>query len=312
MTIIKTIRISIYLLALQISASACNVPVFRYALERWPISPYNAVVIADEPLTAEEQRAMSQLEKACDGTSGALNLIVSQWTSEELASSVLAEKLPESKKGGARMHLLFPISTDVLEPIWSGALTGESVNKMIGSPVRQALVDKIVEGNSGVFILLESGNKAKDDEAAKELEASMAGLADEFSLPDGIIEANGGVTGGGPASFDPADQLRSSIPLKVAFVSMRVARTGADDILIAQLLGLQEGAAASSDQPMVFAVYGRGRALPPLIGEEISTDLIYQISDFLVGACSCQVKSLNPGTDLLLDHDWDRSVFGWE
>jgi hypothetical protein len=89
----------VVLLALQISAAACSVPVFRYALERWPVSPYIALIVADAPLTADEQRAMDQLEKMSDGTSGSLNLMVRQWTSKQLAESTLAEEFPKPAGG---------------------------------------------------------------------------------------------------------------------------------------------------------------------------------------------------------------------
>lgn len=65
----KKFHVTVVLLVLQISAAACSVSVFRYALERWPISPYVAIIIADEPLTAAEQCAMDRLEKTSDGTS---------------------------------------------------------------------------------------------------------------------------------------------------------------------------------------------------------------------------------------------------
>jgi ABC-type lipoprotein export system ATPase subunit len=56
----RTLRLTIVLQAMHITASACNVPVFRYALERGPLSPYVAVVIADAnllPLGSGERAA---------------------------------------------------------------------------------------------------------------------------------------------------------------------------------------------------------------------------------------------------------------
>jgi len=58
--------------------------------------------------------------------------------------------------------------------------------------------------------------------------------------------------------------------------------------------------------PMIFPVFGRGRALLPLIGAGITADNIHSSASFLVGACSCEVKELNPGFDLLLAADWDE------
>lgn len=297
-------------MALHVSLWACSVPVFRYALERWPASPYVAIVIADKPLTSEEKQAMEMLEEASDGTSGYLNLMIRQWTSQRLSESVLANHLPNPEKGsGAQIHLLFPVAMNELDPIWSGSLTEENAKKIIDSPARKELVEKILEGNSGVYVFLESGNRTKDEEAAKSLNSYLLSLSSELGLPRGVVEFDGSVTGDGEASTDPINQLRSGIPLKLAFSMLRLSATGADEILVSILKRLSKTDNPVNNEPMVFAVYGRGRALQPIVGEQITLDMVGQISSFLVGACSCQVKDLNPGTDLLLNHDWNRSVF---
>ncbi len=304
------IAITACLLAFELAASACSVPVFRYALERWPVSPYSALVVTDAPLTDVEQAAVTLLEKASDGTSGSLNLTVRRSTTEELGKSWLSEALPASKGSGTRMHLFFPTAEGINAPVWSGPLTKESAKNVIDSPFRKALSKKIVEGNSGVFILLESGDKARDDAAAKALDGYITEVTKAQALPEGVVETDGSVTGGGAAGHDPIDKLQSAIPLKVAFTSLRLPRKGTDDLLVAQLMHLEADLKEYSDQPMVFAVYGRGRVMPPLVGAGITLENTGVIASFLTGACSCQVKSMNPGVDLLLDHDWDRSVFG--
>ena len=310
---IRLLTIAASVLLLEIAASACSVPVFRYALERWPVSPYGAVVIADAPLTAAEQEAFSFLEMASDlEKSAPLNLMVRQWTSEELAKSSLAKVLPKPRDRRAQLHLIFPASKGSHPPIWSGALTMAAAKSLMDTPFRKSLAKKILEGNSGVCILLESGDKARDDAAAKALEGYLAEVTKALALPSGITKVDGSITGDGPANYDPTDQLRSAIPLKVTFTSMRLPRKGVDSILVALLMSLEDDLAEYSDQPMVFAVYGRARVLPPLIGEGITLNNVGEIAAFLVGACSCQVKALNPGVDLLLGHDWDRAVLGEE
>jgi hypothetical protein len=253
---------------------------------------------------------MEMLEEAADGTSGYLNLMIRQWTSERLSESVLANHLPNPGKGSrARIHLLFPVAMNELDPIWSGSLTEENVTKIIDSPVRQELVKKILEGNSGVYVLLESGNKTKDEAAAKSLHSYLLSLSSEFGLPSGVIELDGSVTGDGKAGTDPINQLRSGIPLKLAFSSLSLPANGTDEILVLILKRLLGTNTSGDNEPMAFAVYGRGRALQPIVGDKLTLDMVGQISAFLVGACSCQVKDLNPGTDLLINHNWNRSVF---
>jgi hypothetical protein len=59
----------------------------------------------------------------------------------------------------------------------------------------------------------------------------------------------------------------------------------------------------------VAAVFGRGRAVEVFPATEISRELITDVSQFLCGACSCQVKQLNPGFDLLAATHWEKRLF---
>ena len=43
---------------------ACNVPVFRYALQRWQPDDYEITVLHYEPLSAEHQEMMDKLQQA--------------------------------------------------------------------------------------------------------------------------------------------------------------------------------------------------------------------------------------------------------
>ena len=58
-----------------LAAPACNVPVFRYALERWEADPYDIIVFHREAFTAPQQALLETLEKA--GRDGVANVSVS-------------------------------------------------------------------------------------------------------------------------------------------------------------------------------------------------------------------------------------------
>jgi hypothetical protein len=62
--------------------------------------------------------------------------------------------------------------------------------------------------------------------------------------------------------------------------------------------------------PIVYPLYGRGRALVAFTPENLNADNIAQAAMFLCGACSCEVKALNPGVDLLVSADWDGGLMG--
>jgi hypothetical protein len=63
-----------------------------------------------------------------------------------------------------------------------------------------------------------------------------------------------------------------------------------------------------SNEPVIFPVFGRGRALYALIGEGINTDNIREAVAFIVGPCGCEIKMLNPGVDLLMAANWDAAA----
>jgi hypothetical protein len=65
---------------------------------------------------------------------------------------------------------------------------------------------------------------------------------------------------------------------------------------------------ANVNEPMLFPIFGRGRVVPPAIGEEICAEAIRDMAEFLTGACSCEVKEMNPGYDLLLAANWASLV----
>jgi hypothetical protein len=108
-------------------------------------------------------------------------------------------------------------------------------------------------------------------------------------------------------SASPEDQLLAAVPLRVAFSLLRVPRDGSEPSLVEMLLHSESDLADRAD-PMVFPVFGRGRALLPLVGAGITAENVRDSATFLVGPCSCQVKELNPGFDLLLKDEWDKLI----
>ncbi len=81
-----------------------------------------------------------------------------------------------------------------------------------------------------------------------------------------------------------------------------------EDWFVRQLLTI-ESDLKDIDEPMVFAVFGRGRLLPPCVGRGIQYDnLVGEYVEFMTGACSCTVKDQNPGMDLLTSYNWDGAA----
>jgi hypothetical protein len=56
---------------------------------------------------------------------------------------------------------------------------------------------------------------------------------------------------------------------------------------------------------VVVPVIGRGRAVGALAGDALKADAVADLAEFVTGSCSCEVKELNPGFDLLVSADWE-------
>jgi len=163
---------------------------------------------------------------------------------------------------------------------------------LVDSPVRRQIAERLLKAETAVWVLVESGDKTRDAEAAKTLTTELERLQKETKV----------------AAFDPdipGPRLLSNLPLRVSFSVVRVSRSDpAEGLLISMLT---RGVKIEKDAPaeaVAVPVFGQGRALIQLAGKEIAKDEIEQVSHFLIGECSCQVKELNPGFDLLMSADW--------
>lgn len=281
------------------SVRACNVPVFRYALERWRSGHdedrYRAVVFHRGPLDAEPARTMAELRTAAGSRDALANLIVD---TVDLAGEV-DEPLRKmwEQQGEAKLPwlvLCYPVGDGERRTAWAGPLRRETVPSLLGSPARREIARRLMKGDSVVWLLLESGDAKKDDAAAALLDARLPALEKSIQLPD--------------LTADDSVPLLSSLPLRLKFSTLRLQRSDpAEAVLRAMLLHTDDDLPGSAE-PMVFPIFGRGRALDALVGAGINADTIQDAARFLCGACSCQVKRLNPGVDLLLAADWDAVV----
>jgi hypothetical protein len=65
-----------------------------------------------------------------------------------------------------------------------------------------------------------------------------------------------------------------------------------------------EGGLDKVKGPILFPVYGRGRAFPALYNENLSSEFVSKTSEFLCRKCACEVKEMAPGVDLIFATDW--------
>ena len=109
---------------------------------------------------------------------------------------------------------------------------------------------------------------------------------------------------GADVSLD--DVLRSTIPLKISFKIERVKRSDLAEQPFLRILTANRP--SPPEEPLVVPIFGRGRTPGPLLGSTITPDTIMNACEYLCGACSCQVKSGNPGYDILFLANWREKL----
>ncbi len=308
------------MLAMVSTASACNIPVFRYALERWKPDECEMIVFVRGEMPSELAsrlaaagfdlpNANSSSEAATppdvtpvgrvsvrvcdvaklDGSAGVQrdDVAAKTWaslveTSEQPIELPYAVVRAPTRKG--------PIAA------WSGQLDEASLATLVQSPVRKELASRLLSGHSIVWLIVEGDDSSATNSLQKRLLDGSELLERKLTLPDGV-----GL---------PGSELFSDLPLWVKFSVIRIDRNDPREAFLVNLLGGLQPKAFADGTDLLVPVFGRGRALEVIPVQSLSENLVEDIARFLCAACSCQVKDQNPGFDLLLSVDWNRQLFG--
>jgi hypothetical protein len=278
-------------------AWACNVPVFRYALERWRPDPYQLVVFHRGPLAGDDEARVKVLRAASLAEEGLCNFGVTLHDVDSGKSESLKQLWQAQKQAQLPWTALrAPAREPGGETVWAGALADAKPEYLLDSPARREIVRRLCEGETAVWLLLKSGQAAKDKAAAKLLATELQRLEKEMALPEGIGE--------------PGSELMSAVPLKIKFSVLEMVRADpAEQIFIRMLLSGQPDL-EKADGPIAFPVFGCARVLGGLAGDVFTAEVIENAVVMLCGACSCQIKEMNPGYDLLVRAAWDALLTG--
>ncbi len=272
---------------------ACNVPVFRYALEHWQPDQYRGIVFHKGPLSDDAQAQIRQLTAGTPTPKVNIAVrTVDLAATPEPADAELAKLLTE----GALPQLIiqYPARQQIEAILWQGPLASASLATLGDSPARQEILKRLIAGQTAVWLQIDLGDSSKDDPAALVLESELKTLEKTLKLPE--------------RTDAPEDAIGDGPELRVEFSILRINRQDpAERALVSMLMNAEEDLAVLPE-PLVFPVFGRGRALLPLVGPGITPDNIRGSARFLAGACSCQVKEQNPGFDLLLTADWNLLI----
>ena len=155
----------------------------------------------------------------------------------------------------------------------------------------------MLDGQSAVWVLLESGDVQRDDQAWEVLQSELTRSMQVVQLPAReLIETD--------------EFFRPEVPidLRVEFSAVRLSADDPAERAFASLLRGSEADLREFDDPIAIPLYGRGRTYFALVGAGMNADTIEENGHFLCGACSCQIKEDNPGLDMLMAVNWADQV----
>lgn len=300
-------RIAAFVAGLMTSAAvwACNIPVFRYALERWTPDVCEIILFTEKPLSTDEDAFVRSLERQSSLVGGPANSRVIRAELQALTPELnsLWQSLQQSpNRTPPYVVIRSRYGKDRVANHWSGPLQDSLSVPLLDSPVRRELARRLQKGDAIVWLVLKPTVAAdgKDSTATTAalnlLQEQCQALPGKLELPEGI-----GLQG---------SELYSEVPLLLQFSVLELsAADPQEQYLIRQLTGFQP-AAFDAGEALIVPVFGRGRALEVIPASRLDADLIEDLSRFLCSACSCQVKEQNPGFDLLISTPWNTELFG--
>ncbi len=254
-------------------ALACSTPVFRYALENWTPDTYMLEVRLPNPVPADLRAALDDLR-------------------DHPQANVIARELPAGDQEPG-LTLRFPHVPPTVPPVVVLPATAAALASVLDSPARNALAQQLLAGDTAVFVFLESDNAEHDREVKERLERTLRDLEKNLELPP----------------QDPTDTVvgdtGTAPDLTIRFSVVSVKRDDPKEHVLVEALLSSEPDLHELKGPMVFPVFGRGRALYAIVDKGINAEILYEAGVFMTGACSCQVKAQNPGVDLPLTANWD-------
>jgi hypothetical protein len=169
---------------------------------------------------------------------------------------------------------------DIKEPYWglyygdrliSRANNPDEFRKLSTSPLREKIANELMSGKLCVMVYLKSDNKEKDEKGLLSLQNALA------TSPFGKI-----------------------------ITVFELSRNSKEEAHFASLLLHVEEDLKEIQEPMLFGVFGRFKALEPLLGRGISEGNINLMIDYLTAECSCLIKDDLPGTDILFTNKWEN------
>lgn len=268
---------------------ACQTPVFRYALERWKPSVYPLLIFHRGPLTPPQQTILAGLRHVVETQKLANVAVRLVDVAATMPAGVESVWKAQTNASLPWVVLRYPDTEADAPSAWAGPLTAQNLERLLDSPLRRAVARGLAAGHAAVWILLESGQSSADERAAALLDQELKRAHRRIEL-----------------AADPDAPENTNLTLEVSFQWLRSPRQAAEEEIFVHTLLSVEPELATRKTPIVVPVFGRGRALCALPETQITPAVLREAIEFLTGACSCEVKELNPGLDVLMSANWEE------
>lgn len=275
------------------AAWACDTPVYRYAMYNWSAESYVVIYVYEGNPDPADDAANELLANAATEE----HLANVRFLSIDLSDPDDVQQLPhEVQMAMGQGSDIQPPYHCVFSPhdqlLMQERLSETTAQELIESPARQKLTELLKNGSAGVLILLECENPEANALALQEAEAAIAraaaGEIQPFTLAGAEVDG---------------EEVE---PFQVGLIVVS-REDPAEQALVNMLLDVEEDLREFAE-PMIFGVYGRGRAGWPYLGKGITKENMDDALAFMSGACSCEVKEQNPGMDLLVSADWTAAA----
>ena len=282
---------------------ACDNPVYRYALQNWPPAEFELLLVKANELADREEAAWQSLQKSASAADPRPNLRRRVVTREELAA------LPDGPMkdslaalAGNALALLSPLQAGQQRVVWSGSCTADNAQRIAQSPAREEVGRRLIDGEAIVWIWLAPGGAGQLEQAENTLQDFLIGYAESLAAME-VPQAAGNINHPEIAPTKPPIDKSAYWPPR--FSSLAISIDDPQEAVFIDMLKSSMQDRWPADEPVVFAVFGRGRVLGGLPLSQLNPASLRSACDFLTGACSCEVKDKNPGDDLLLAADWN-------
>lgn len=147
----------------------------------------------------------------------------------------------------------------------------KAASKIATSPLREKIASELKDGKLCVLLYLKSGTSEKDEK----------GLA--------II-----------------NRTLETSPFRDIISVVELSRSSTEESLFVSMLLNVENDLKDIQEPMLFGIFGRLRALEPLLANGISKENINLMIDFFTADCSCLIKDNLPGKSILYNGSWEN------